>query len=130
MRAFYETDMRNNQMQATRPARTEGQLRCCPWSSSGCCPGPPPVPVPGLRPASLAGHGAEYFAFAFVKIKKFFKKQRDRRASLGANYAQYVCLCVCWCIGVLVCVCPALSAVPAAFVLVVVVGVNKGSKAH
>lgn len=115
-------------MQATRPARTEGQLRCCPWSSSGCCPGPPPVPVPGLRPASLAGHGAEYFAFAFVKIEKFFKKQRDRRASLGANYAQYVCLCVY--VGVLVCVCPALSAVPAAFVLVVVVGVNKGSKAH
>lgn len=79
----------------------------------GLRPGSAPIPHPGLapapRPVSVAGHGAEYFAFAFVKIKKFFKKQRDRRASLGANYAQYVCVCVLVCVsvcvGVIVCVC-------------------------
>lgn len=92
------------QPNASNLASTGGRTATAP--APGLRPGSAPVPhprsapAPAPRPVSVAGHGAEYFAFAFVKIKKFFKKQRDRRASLGANYAQYVCLCI----GVCVCV--------------------------
>lgn len=93
LRAFYETDMRNNRMQATWPAqRTEGQQRSArsrswawcwswAWSSSWCW------------------SWRWILRLRFVKIKKFFKKQR-RRTTDATDALRWVLttprpVCVC-----------------------------------